>query len=164
MGQKEKIKTEIGTLEHNSWSAYFTDGSWSLHQLLEYVLEQTGPAEIHLSAFSLSENAVRSFVNLKESGKITKLHCLLNNQMARFKTDLMFFLMNVSDTVKLAPCHAKVIVIENEKWKVMIIGSANFNRNIRYESGVICTIGARVQEIKTRLLFAMKHAAAFIYD
>lgn len=164
MGKTQKIAEEIGTLVQNDWSAYFTDGSWSLHQLLEYILEQTGPAEIHLSAFSLSEDAVRSFVNLKESGKITRLHCLLNNQMARFKTDQMFFIMSVSDTVKLSACHAKLVIIENDLWNVMIIGSANFNRNLRYECGVICSIKSRVADMKSSLLFAMKHAASFFYD
>lgn len=164
MGTIEKIKNEIGSIEQNQWKAYFTDGSWSLHRLLEYVLFYTGPAEIHLSAFSLSEEAVRSFVTLKEAGQITKLHCLLNDQLTRFKTDLVYFILNIADTIKLAPCHAKVIIIENADWNIMIIGSANFNRNIRYESGVICTFKERVQETKTTLLFAMKQAVSFCYE
>lgn len=140
MAAKEKLKIEIGTLKKDAFLPYFTDGSWSLYQLLEYVLEQTGSADVYLSAFSLNEDSVRSFVNLKDEGQIKTLSCLLNDQIVRFKTDMLIFVTRTADAVFLAPCHAKLIIIENKEWQLMIIGSANFNRNLRYECGSICTI------------------------
>ena len=49
------------------------------------------------------------------------------------------FAQGITTSVKLAKCHAKVTVLENEHWSVTIVSSANMTNNPRIEAGVICT-------------------------
>jgi hypothetical protein len=131
---------EIGLMRQNEWAPFWTDGSWSLHELLEFIMEQTGPADVCLSSYSISEASVRCFYNLLESGNIKKLTCLFDQRIKKNKPDVLLFASNLTTEIYFTDCHAKLITISNDIWKVVIIGSANFTVNKRYECGVICTI------------------------
>ena len=46
---------------------------------------------------------------------------------------------SMSDRLVLDEVHAKVTVVYNEKFKIAVVGSANYTENNRYEAGVITT-------------------------
>lgn len=135
-----------------------------MHQLLDYILHQTGPADVILTAFSLTEAAVRCLFSLKEDGFILQLHCLFNNQMPRFKTDLMLFAGNIASGIRLAPCHAKVIILRNTDYQVMIISSANMTTNARYEASVLCTDPEAVESMYQKVYNSYLEAMPLTYD
>jgi hypothetical protein len=118
---------------------YFSDGEFSMHQLIEHVIEQTGPAKMALSSFSITEVAVRTFQRLIENKQIQSLACLFDFTVRRHKLGLLFFANNIVTKIAIAKCHAKVIVIYNAKYYVTIISSANLNINDKLEAGIIST-------------------------
>lgn len=133
------LAREIGRIEKERSYHFFSDGRWSIHELIEYLLEITGPADVMLSTFSVSEVAVRSLVMLRKGGKITNLKCLFDKDLPRRKLDLMFFASKVIDRISLMKNHSKVITIKNDNWMIAVNTSANLTPNLRIEAGVITT-------------------------
>ena len=134
----QTVKEVFGKLEMGKTIHYSSICEFSMHDLLFHILEQTGPAEVCFSTWSVSENAVRMIIDGMQSGKITKLKCLLDWRV-RVRTPNSYEMLkyNIAD-IRLTGCHAKVTVIENEKWKIAIVTRSTYINNPRIEAGVIC--------------------------
>lgn len=118
---------------------FFSDGKWSLFHLLSHCLAYyTGPAKVRISSFSISENALRSFLNDKESGLIKSMSLLFDVSIPHRKIDLMLFAREVFSEIRLCPNHSKIILIDGDR-KACIISSQNLTPNPRLEAGVIFT-------------------------
>lgn len=133
------IQEDFKCLEPDSTVHYINNGQWSLHELLAWCLSITGPADVIVTSFSLSESAIRSFFNLIDTGFIKTLKCLFDVSTRKNKLELLLFAHNVTGKVFLATNHSKIIVISNRDHKVVINSSANLTVNRRYESGLIVT-------------------------
>ena len=145
------IENEIGEIEQGRHYHFFTEGKWSMHETLLYLLYYSGPAKVTITSFSLSEITINTFVLAKEEGLITRLDLLLNTAVTRNKASLFFFAGNVADRIGLLDIHAKIIVIENDNWKIAVNQSANSTKNPAYEAGVICTVPEIVDEYCQKL-------------
>jgi hypothetical protein len=128
----------IGPLAHNEHIHIPSLGAWSMHDVLAYVLQQTGPADVWITSWTITEEPVRSIIELMKAGTIRNLKALFSErveamnpsapQLARFNLQ-----------VKLTKIHAKSIVVLNDSWGVTVGGSANFTRNPRIEKYIIAT-------------------------
>jgi len=128
----------IGTLEHGKSFFTFSNGKWSSHELLAYILQQTGPAEVWLTSWSITEEPLRMVVKMMKDELITQIHCLFGERVpVNCPVAWQYAKYNIPD-IKLSRCHAKAQVIRNEKWSVVVIGSANLTNNPRWEAGVVC--------------------------
>lgn len=136
---KELIATEIGPIQPNTTIHRILDGTWSLYELLDYLLEYTGPVDAFISSFSISEAAICSFQQMIEDGRLLSLRCLLDNSLRKTKTPLLFFLQNIGAEVKLTLNHSKIILLHNHNSSVAINASANMSRNRRIEAMVLDT-------------------------
>jgi hypothetical protein len=126
-------------IEQNTTFPFASEGEFSMHELMEFLVLKTGPAKMRITSFSITEAAVRSFLHLMETGVILRLECLFDLSVKRHKLGLLYFVNNVASSIALAKCHAKLILIENREWKISVIGSANFQVNDKIEAGVIST-------------------------
>lgn len=142
----------LTNLTHNAVVLLSSEGEWSLHDLLHRLLSFTGPADVAIASFSISEEAIRCFFSEIESGKIKTLRCLLDYTMRSHKIDLMMFLEIVATDVRTSPNHSKIILIENDTWKVAVIGSANFTPNPRLEIACVFTTLKEFDSIKSKFL------------
>ncbi len=118
-------------------AAYYSEGDFSMHELLEALLDLTGPASVKITSFSITEVAIRAFHRLSEERKITNLRCILDQTVKSYRLGLLLFAVNVSSEIALAKNHAKIILIENDKWKLTVVSSANFNVNDKIEAGIV---------------------------
>lgn len=118
---------------------------WCMHDMLVALLSITGPAEVMISSYAMSENPTRIISKLKDSGMITKLSMLLDNRVDVRSAGSYQLCQAICDKIKLIKTHAKVTVITNKEWQLAVIGSANYTDNTRYESGVIVINEAAVQ-------------------
>lgn len=136
---KEKIAKYFGELQNDVTYHFATAGRWSHYELMHYVLAQTGPAAVYFSTWKINDWVASNFFHLVNSGTITALYAILEKRIpvtAPEAKDLI-----VSNCVKYKICdnHSKVIVIQNDKWNVVINGSANMTINPRIEAGTLCT-------------------------
>lgn len=165
MNKQELLKQEFGNFsDYSRGCYYFSDGKWSLHDLLEYLLSITGKSVVLISSYSIGEASVREFLRLKESGQITTLKCMLDFSVKSQKSGLLFFASNVADEIRLAANHSKLILIMGVDIQFTVITSANFTDNPRYETGVINSNPQLYKFYETKFLDAFKEATPVNYD
>lgn len=135
----ENVRRLIKPLACSKVQAYFSS-EFQLYHLLEFILEQTGSANLVLTTFSVSEEFVRKLVQMKERGLISCLAIVADHRTAVKALRLTLFTNNIAEELLLGNNHAKVLLVQNKDWKVSIVTSQNQTRGNRIESGMICTI------------------------
>ena len=136
-GDDSDLADVLPTLQMGDLVEYYTEGRFSLHNLIEYVLKVTGSAKVLIATWAMTEAPLRSLMRMKTEGLILKMECLLEHKVPGHNPKSYSFANQIFDEIWLGKCHAKVVVIENEIWSVVITTSANLTRNRRIESGDI---------------------------
>jgi hypothetical protein len=136
-------------------------GDWAIHNVLPFLLEQIGPADVEIATFSISEDSIRPLFFLAESGLINRLTLLLDTTVKRHKLDMLLFAANITADIRISACHAKVLLIENKEYQFGIVGSANMNLNQRWESGFYFTSGYHFNYFKNAFKEAYNQSIIF---
>jgi hypothetical protein len=134
----EKLHQVFGQVIDGQSLHYASLGDWSTHDLLFFLLEQTGPARVYFTTWAISEYAIRQLYQFIEHGLILELKGIFDYRNGIRKPAELQFLKKITTDIKAAKCHAKVTVIENDHWGISVVGSANYTRNPRIEAGVLC--------------------------
>lgn len=117
---------------------YYSEGEFSMHELIEHVLHHYNePALVRISSFSITENAVRTFLRLKEEKLICDLTLLLDTNVKRHKLSMLFFGANVANEIRLTKNHSKIVLLHYLNRLITIVSSANLNINDKIEAGII---------------------------
>lgn len=157
----DKAREVIGNLNQGDIIHYVTAGEWSMHELLDHVLKQSGPAVVYTASWSISEDGCRYLLKLVESGAITELKMLFDWRIkVRTPAVLALAKLNCAE-VKLSQCHAKVTSILRKKLSCAIVGSANYTNNPRIEAGVIDCSASAAEFHKTWIESAFTTADPF---
>ncbi|WP_337941429.1 hypothetical protein [Parabacteroides sp.] len=114
-------------------------GEWAIHEALTVLLSRTGPASVMMETFNVSEDALRPMFFEVEAKRITDLRLILDMNVKRHKLEMLLFAAGITSGIHLASCHAKILLIRNDRYRIGIVGSANANQPIRYEAGIIFT-------------------------
>jgi hypothetical protein len=157
----QKIQSVIGHLNQFQSKHYVSMGDWSTHDLLFYLLEQTGPARVYFTTWAISEYAIRQLHNMIEDGLILELKGIFDYRNGTRKPAELQFLQKITTDIKAAKCHAKVTVIINDTWGVCVVGSANYTRNPRIEANVLCSVREVAEFHKDWILNELKGESDF---
>lgn len=149
------LRQDIGTITQHQIKPFFSEGLWSMHDLMLYLLEITGPAKVWISTFSISEAAIRAIHLAIEKGWITEIHCLFDHTIRKHKLGLLYFASHVVGDISITSNHSKLVLIENDEWKISVVGSANMTPNPRKEAGVIFSDPNALEFYKTHLVKAI---------
>lgn len=129
-------------LTAESCEPYMHKGEWAIHQVLPILLSALGPSDVMVATFSVSEDSLRPLFFLTDEKKITSLRMVLDTTVKRHKLDLLLFAAGITPEIRIDSCHAKVLLLKNEKYSFGIVGSANMNLNHRWEAGFYFTDGS----------------------
>lgn len=129
---------QLAPLEKCGIQPYFSNRV-QLAEVIEWVLSQTGPADIAVSTFSTGEEFLRRLARLKGRGDVRGCSLFCDLRAARKTASLRHFLKSVFDRVCLCENHSKVVLLSNENHSVAIVTSQNQTRGDRFEAGVITT-------------------------
>ena len=106
--------------------------------LLEWILEQTGIAEVWQTSFSISEEFIRRLYFIQKKKLISRFNLVLDFKATQKTIKLWPFLSQVVSRTFLADNHSKILLVKAESGKcVSVITSQNLTRGNRYESAVI---------------------------
>lgn len=134
--QDDDLSDVIEILNDDEMIIFWTKGRWSMHQLIKHLLGITGPSDVTLCTWALTEKPLRVIHNLKETGQIKNLVGLFEHKI-KTRGSAFAFAQQFFDEILLTKCHAKVTILEGEKLSVSIMASANLTQNRRIEAGVI---------------------------
>lgn len=129
----------LGTLAKDETVHMVTAGQWSLHQMIGHLLTLTGPADVWLASWSITENPMRQLVQLAEKKVIRSLTVLFDSRTpGQCPEAHQLALANIA-RIRLTHCHAKAVAILNDEWGISVSTSANLTVNHRIERYVIST-------------------------
>ena len=134
-----KLKNAIGTLERGKNIHFVTAGSWALHDLVKYLLTQTGPADLLAFTWSLTIPAAVTLIRQQEAGNLRNMSFIVDAKMSIWSAAALSILTKHCDRIVRTANHAKGFLLSNAEWRVSVISSANFSNNPRIEGGCIST-------------------------
>jgi hypothetical protein len=112
-----------------------TKGQFSLIDMIEAVLERTGPARLSISTWTAAGTDVSTALDLIASGRVTAARWLTDTTFTRRCPQLAARIREAfgPDAIRVSRNHAKFTLVENETWRVVIRTSMNLNHNPRLE-------------------------------
>jgi hypothetical protein len=152
----DELQSVINLVGKNTICFWVSDGSWSMHDMLVSLLNITGPAELFIATYAMSETPARIITQLKAAKQITRLTTILDNRVDTRSAGSFQLMKAMSDEMVMVDVHAKVTLIINENWQLAVIGSANYTENKRFETGIIAEANNVVELQKKWMLKALK--------
>lgn len=135
----DAVEACFPTLEKNAIRHFFSCGHWSTHELVDHILRLTGPADVLISVWSISETAARMLIDMLNTGRIRSLRAVVDYRAKNRHPAAHQLAAHSFTELNTFPCHAKLTVIKNDEWTVSINGSANYTNNPRPEAGILDT-------------------------
>ena len=132
--------------------------------VLEYALAYTGPADVTMTSFSISEEFLRRLFFIRKKGNVKSLRIVLDYK-ATNKTLLLWpFISRTVEHCYLADNHSKILLIRGATNQVAVITSQNLTRGNRYECASIVTDGACYANIAAQLEEVIKSQSVPFHD
>ena len=135
---KSELTLKIADLQPQSSSLHYITKGYNLHDLFVEVIKRTGPVTVNIVSYSMTDFPMRIISTFLEKKIITDLRLVLDFTVKRTPA-LAQFVSTFAVNLRYTDVHSKIIVIKNDRWDIVIITSANFTRNNRFENGVIFT-------------------------
>ena len=135
----EKLNSLLKAIKPGSNVFYVCNGDWSAHDLVMQLVKQYQPVELFMTSYAIREYAIRLFIGGIDNGSIKQINMLLDHR-ATVRTPEVYQLAKANFTkIYLSAVHAKVCIIRHSQGCISIVGSANFTKNPKIESGVVST-------------------------
>lgn len=133
------LRDLLGDLRQESIKHFWSYGNFNMMRLIFWLLEQTGPANILMSTYSISPKTIQGILNRRESGMIKDFQIIIDNRV-RSISPKPFALMAANFDYRCTSIHAKVACLWNQNWKISIVSSQNATDNPKIERGTIYTL------------------------
>ena len=122
-------------LEKNMCEMVLSNGSFSLIDLLDYIVEFTGKASMDISTWIASYASIKHVEEFLEENKINSFRFIFDSGILRTRKDFIHkVLKDHGDIIAITSNHSKVTCIYNDKYNFVIETSANLNKNNRLEN------------------------------
>lgn len=139
MKRTASIDDILKPLVDNPFQAYLSNAV-QVADILEWILEQVGPAEIWQTSFSISEEFLRRLFFIKKKGKLQRFNLVLDHKATNKTVKLWSFIVQVVDRTFLADNHSKILLVRSASGRtVSVVTSQNLTRGNRAESAFIST-------------------------
>lgn len=132
------ITKHLGKLVPGSDIHFWSFGNFNMMRLVFWVLEQTGPADVIMSTYSISPKTIQSVLTRRERGLIRNIRFIVDNRV-RSLSPKPFDMLVKSFDYRCISIHAKVACIYNDNWNITIVSSQNATDNPKMERGTIFT-------------------------
>lgn len=131
----EMASAAIAGLERDGHVFGITKGQFSMIDIASAVLEKTGPADVAVWTWCIAEYEVEAIGAFINSGDIRDFRLVMDWAGAQRDMPIVADLQKRFglDCIRVTKTHAKIVMISNEDWKVVIRGSMNLNANPRFE-------------------------------
>jgi hypothetical protein len=133
---KQDMRRLIADIDKPRAIHFMTRGAWSMYDLLLYIVTSYHPVNIYITTYSMTELSARIIAQLCDSGLIASLTIVMDQKSQMRYPNVDQILRNIA-TVAYTPLHAKVLCVEHGYNCFTVVGSANWTRNRRIETGVI---------------------------
>jgi len=110
-----------------SMSYHFVSlGQWSMKHVVFHIAALIGKCDVWSTTYGLGPGTARGIVNALDKGLFSSFHFLYDNKIKSYKEEAHNICAS-NFPVKICSIHAKVTVLVNNNWSVVISGSANWS-------------------------------------
>ena len=139
MKRNTSIDQVLKPLGDKPYQAYLSN-VLQVADVLEWVLEQVGTAEVWQTSFSISEEFLRRLFFIEKSGQVKRFNLVLDHKATNKTLKLWAFITQVIQRTYLADNHSKILLVRSEAGDtVSVVTSQNLTRGNRSESAFITT-------------------------
>lgn len=139
MKRTAKIEDLLRPLSEAQHQAYLSNAV-QVADILEWILQQVGTAEIWQTSFSISEEFLRRLFFICKDKKVSRINLVLDHKATNKTLKLWAFISQVIERTYLADNHSKILLVKSEAGDtVSVITSQNLTRGNRHESAFIST-------------------------
>ena len=108
--------------------------------ILEWILQQVGVAEVWQTSFSISEEFLRRLFFICKANKVSRINLVLDHKATNKTLKLWAFITQVFERSFLADNHSKILLVKGDNGTVVsVVTSQNLTRGNRAESAFIST-------------------------
>ncbi len=133
--------------------------------ILEWILEQVGTAEIWQTSFSISEEFLRRLYFITKAKSVSRINLVLDHKATNKTLKLWAFITQVIERTYLADNHSKILLVQSEKGdKVSVITSQNLTRGNRHESAFISTDPAIFDQLHAQVNDLIRNHSVPLHD
>ena len=139
MKRTADISQILRPLKETPFQAYLSNAV-QVADILEWILEQVGVAEIWQTSFSISEEFLRRLFFITKDKRVSRINLVLDHKATNKTLKLWAFITQVIERTYLADNHSKILLVKSEDGDtVSLITSQNLTRGNRHESAFIST-------------------------
>lgn len=127
-------RESIGSLYPGCEIFCLTDGQFSLFDIIEVVLDTTGPADVIISTWTAAGADTKKAKAFVQTGNIRSIRWIVDRSfLSRQPEYCRVLIEEFGDCLRSIRSHCKFIAISNEEWAFAIRTSMNLNSNPRVE-------------------------------
>lgn len=138
-------------LNVNDTVFFISTGNFSLHEMVKKLIRITGPADVIISTWAISEVPIRSLSSMKFDGLIKNIDFIFDHKIRDRQTGPHQLCQGISRKMIYTSCHAKMTLIVGTEKTILVNGSMNWTRNPRIESGMVTYNEGIVRFFQTEL-------------
>lgn len=130
-----KAADAIGSLWNGCEIYGLSKGQFSLVEIIEHCLNQTGPAHVTISTWTAAGADLAHTNSLLHSGSVLSAKWLLDTSFPSRQPGYCKILEDLfgTESIVVTKNHCKFVLVRNENWDVVIRTSMNLNLNNRLE-------------------------------
>lgn len=151
MKRTAKIEDLLQPLKVAQSQAYLSNAV-QVADILEWILDQVGVAEVWQTSFSISEEFLRRLYFITKEKRVSRINLVLDHKATNKTLKLWAFITQVIERTYLADNHSKILLVKSEQGDtVSVITSQNLTRGNRHESAFISTDRAIFATLKAQV-------------
>lgn len=139
MKRTADINSILKPLRETPNQAYLSNAV-QVADILEWILQQVGYAEVWQTSFSISEEFLRRLFFICKANKVSRINLVLDHKATNKTLKLWAFITQVIERTYLADNHSKILLVKGDnRQTVSVVTSQNLTRGNRAESAFIST-------------------------
>ena len=113
MKRSASISEILRPLADNPFQAYLSNAV-QVADILEWILEQVGVAEVWQTSFSISEEFLRRLFFITKDKRVSRINLVLDHKATNKTLKLWAFITQVIERTYLADNHSKILLVKSE--------------------------------------------------
>ena len=134
--QGENAAQSIGKIYKGMEIFGLTKGQYSIINIIEELLKQTGRADVIISTWTAADAEIKKAESFITNGLIGNIKFLVDQSFPSRQKEYSKLLIRKfgKDVIRMTRSHCKFCMIGNKNWKIVIRTSMNLNENKRIEN------------------------------
>lgn len=114
----------------------FNQGTFSLIDLIDAAIDYTGPADCVIATWTAAKAEMEHVSKWVDRNRLLGAQWIVDRSFLSRQPELCAHLRKTfgDDSIRVARCHAKFVLLGNDKWTVTLLTSMNLNKNARIEN------------------------------